>query len=383
MKITYIVNSRIPTGKAYGYTISKMCEQFSEQGAAVTLMVPAVYGSDSQSLFSYYGIKNNFSVKTLPCINRGESMSGPLSIIRLYLQNLSFAVSFFLLPIDGDSVVYVRDLYLVPLARLKTRNVFLETHFLQQREKRLRYFFNFAKGIIVTTNALKEALIGFGVSRQSIHVAHDAVDLSKFDVAISRTKARTALVLPQDTHIVVYTGNFRTMGMDKGISFVLNALSRTAKESVPLLFVAVGGSEADLAYYEPMVRTIGVTDRVRLIGRVSLDMLAIYQKAADVLIMPFPRNEHYSYYMSPLKMFEYMASGTPILASRLPSLEEILTDKSAYFFKPDDTEDFRKNLMRIIENYSEAEKRGLQAADDVREYTWEKRAGRILKFLGF
>jgi glycosyltransferase involved in cell wall biosynthesis len=87
--------------------------------------------------------------------------------------------------------------------------------------------------------------------------------------------------------------------------------------------------------------------------------------------------------MSPLKLFEYMASGTPILASRMPSLEEILDDNSAYFFEPDNINDFKIKLAHIIENQAEAQKIGNQAAIDVREHTWTKRAAHILNFLKF
>ncbi|HUY62288.1 MAG TPA: glycosyltransferase [Candidatus Paceibacterota bacterium] len=382
MTLYYVANDRVPTAKAYGYTITKMCDRFAALGAAVTLVLPSRTGADSDTLFSYYALPRTFSVRTLACIGSGEPKTSWLYTIRLYVQNLSFAVAFLFMPIERDAVIYLRNLYLVPLARLKTRNVFVETHYLHAREKRLRSFFRMAKGVIVTTNALKEALARFGVSPEAVHVAHDAVDLSTFDIELSKVDARAALALPTDAYLALYSGSFRTMGMDKGITTILEALAHIGALDRPVLFLAVGGNDTDVAYYEALARKLGVADCSRFVRRMPLDVLAKYQKAADVLLMPFPRNEHYTYYMSPLKMFEYMAAKRPIVASNLPAIREVLDETTASIVEPDAPEKVAKAMRRIFLDSASGERLAEAAYRKVREgYTWDMRAEQVLKFI--
>ena len=67
--LIYIANARLPTEKAHGYQICKMCEAFAKNGVEVQLWHPYRYQSDrklrEQSVFDYYGIRSSFKVKTL------------------------------------------------------------------------------------------------------------------------------------------------------------------------------------------------------------------------------------------------------------------------------------------------------------------------------
>ena len=83
---------------------------------------------------------------------------------------------------------------------------------------------------------------------------------------------------------------------------------------------------------------------------------------------------------SPLKLFEYMASGRPIVASDLLSLREILTEQEAIFFKPDDPLDLALKIKEILVNQSLAEQISQNAREKVQNYTWQNRAHRALIF---
>jgi glycosyltransferase involved in cell wall biosynthesis len=109
--------------------------------------------------------------------------------------------------------------------------------------------------------------------------------------------------------------------------------------------------------------------------------VALYQKAGDILLMPFPDIEHYAFYMSPLKMFEYMASRRPIVASDLPSIREILNENNAVLVKPGDCRDLAVNLRKVIIDKALGDNLAQQAFKDAQEYSWEKRAAKILDFI--
>ena len=65
MKIIYITNSRVPTEKAYGYQISKMCEEFADAKNEVELWTPVRQSNIKEDIFSFYNIKNNFKIKEI------------------------------------------------------------------------------------------------------------------------------------------------------------------------------------------------------------------------------------------------------------------------------------------------------------------------------
>jgi glycosyltransferase involved in cell wall biosynthesis len=97
--------------------------------------------------------------------------------------------------------------------------------------------------------------------------------------------------------------------------------------------------------------------------------------------MPFPKTEHYAYYMSPLKLFEYMASKRPIVASDLPSIREILNEQNSVLVEPDNPEKLAEGIKRILADNNFAEKISNQAFQDVQQYTWQKRVEQILGFV--
>jgi glycosyltransferase involved in cell wall biosynthesis len=87
--------------------------------------------------------------------------------------------------------------------------------------------------------------------------------------------------------------------------------------------------------------------------------------------------------MSPLKLFEYMASGKPIVASDLPVLREILVeDRNALLYPPSDPAALAECLARLLADKSLATRLADQARQDVEDFTWERRAARILAHIG-
>jgi glycosyltransferase involved in cell wall biosynthesis len=97
--------------------------------------------------------------------------------------------------------------------------------------------------------------------------------------------------------------------------------------------------------------------------------------------MPFPWTTHFAYYMSPLKMFEYMAAKRPIIATDLPAIREILDDKMAIIIPPGDPEALAEAVKRLLDDPIQAEKLSDQAYAKVQEYTWAKRVLAIVDFL--
>ena len=82
-----------------------------------------------------------------------------------------------------------------------------------------------------------------------------------------------------------------------------------------------------------------------------------------------------------MKLFEYMASGVPIVASDLPSLREVLDESSCYLCKPDNPESLAKTIKEALIDQNMAQNKAKNALAKVREYTWSKRAEMISLFI--
>ena len=84
---------------------------------------------------------------------------------------------------------------------------------------------------------------------------------------------------------------------------------------------------------------------------------------------------------SPLKLFEYMASSRPIVASDLLSLREVLTEKEAVFFKPNDPADLALKIKEVLANPTLAGQISQNARQKVQNYTWSNRAQHAIDFV--
>jgi len=145
----------------------------------------------------------------------------------------------------------------------------------------------------------------------------------------------------------------------------------------------VGGEADDLEYYKRMATHLGVVDKVVFVGKVPYAEVSRYSSLCDIFVAPYPENEHYSFFMSPLKIFEYMASKKPIISTTLPSIQEVLKhEHNALLIPPSDPKALAQAIERLSADKVLAERISTQAYKDVVEsYTWDKRAKKIIDFI--
>jgi glycosyltransferase involved in cell wall biosynthesis len=277
----------------------------------------------------------------------------------------------------AEYIFYTRDEYLLPLLNMFSKRVVWEGHALPNNIKNYIPYLKKAHRVVVLTERLKKELIDLGLKSDNIWISPDAVDLEIFDINIEKEEARNKLNLPTDKIILGYTGSFKTKAMDKGINDILLSL----KLVEDAIFVAVGGREDDIDFYTNIAKEQGVENRIIFLPQVDQTTLAIYQKAFDVLLMPFPYNKHYANYMSPLKMFEYMAAHRPIVTSDLPTIREVLNEETSFICKPDNPKDLARAINDTLRDTDLAKKVSDKAYEEVKKYTWDKRGKNILEFI--
>jgi len=373
MEIFYIANARIPTEKAHGFTIAKMCSELAQTGSRVTLFVPKRRNTNPEELFTFYELPKSFLVVEVPVLDLFsiERYLGKGAYI-LEAGSFFFSLFFKLLFKKRTAKIYTREYWTILYAFLGYR-ISYECHWIPKYKNVFYPLNRLAHHIFVISVGIEQEYRRRGF--KNVTLSPSAVDIELFSKDVEKGVARKKLDLPQDAFLLVYTGNFKTMGEEKGLRTAIEMLT-DSKENVAL--VAVGGVEEYIHEYTELAKRSGIESRVILRGRVRQTELALYQQAADALFMVFPDTQHYRLYMSPIKMFEYMASGRPIIASDLPSITSVLTSQSAYIVAPGDQVGLKEAIEEIQSNPNEAKKRAEVARKQVGLYSWSEKAKKIL-----
>ncbi|MFA5173385.1 MAG: glycosyltransferase family 4 protein [Candidatus Paceibacterota bacterium] len=234
--------------------------------------------------------------------------------------------------------------------------------------------------LITTSDRLKKLLIEkTGVSGEKIITARGGADLKKFQINSKSEipSKRKMLGLPEDKKLVGYIGGFKTMGMDKGIGIMIKALKFLRSD---FAMVFVGGKEKEIEEYKEIAEREKVSERVIFLEYQKEEKIAEYEEAMDILVIPYPDSLHFREWGFPMKVYEYMASGTPIIYSDLDLINEVLKGRGLSF-KPEDEKDLASKINFLTENKSEGEKMTKEAKTSVKNFTWESRAEKILKFI--
>ncbi|XOB42195.1 MAG: glycosyltransferase family 4 protein [Candidatus Nealsonbacteria bacterium] len=371
MKLTYIANARIPTEKAHGIQIMKMCESFALHNIEVELVLPKRFNEIKENPFEYYGVRRNFKIKKLPCLDL-VPLDKYIGHLGSWIESITF--SFFVFPyllFKTADIIYTRDKFSLFHILFK-KNLFFEAHTFPKNYFLYSPFLKRLKKIIVITQKLKDFFVEKGINADKILVASDGVDLEKFNIKDTREKCRRKLNLSLDKKIVLYTGHLYKW---KGVQ-VLAEASQFLPEDTEIYFV--GGTDRDIKEF----KTRNSKLKIKVMGHKPYSEIPFWLKAADVLVLPNSAKYDISkHWTSPIKLFEYMSSKRPIMASDLPSIREILNENNAFLVKPDSPEELAKEIKSLLKNPSFSAKISNQAFQDVQDYTWQKRTGKILEFI--
>ena len=359
LRIAYAAQVPVPSHRAYGVHVMHMCKAFAELGHETTLytMEPSFEVPD---LHGYYGMAPTFGVDHVP-MSSLRGVSGPMfgrEIVKRAVR-------------AGTDLVYSRHIYAAAAARLTGLPVIYEAHMpvsnvihRQLLARMLRQKNRFA--LVTITAALREQYLQDipGLKADDILVAHDAADLP-MAVAPADPKRPGAFV-------VGYVGNLYP---GKGIEIILEI----ARLLPDLSFHIVGGRAEDLARWTSQ----NPPANIRFFGQVPHGDLQRYFDDMDVLLLPLQNkvspdggSGDIARWTSPMKMFEYMAQGKPIIASDLPVLQEVLRDgENALIIPAADAKAWGAAIRGLSADEACAEQLGKQARMTLeRDHTWLARS---------
>ena len=375
IKIFSIFHGRFPSEKAASLFAAKGAEAFAKIGIEVTLLVPRRIWRKRTDPYEYYNLEKNFKIVYLPTL---DFFTVPL--IRKIAFPISFLVFsflcllFLLFKAKKEDIVYSNESLPILFSTLYFPNTLYELHDFPEGSKFFyKRLFKRVRHLLVTNKWKAEKVVReFNVSDKKIILERSAVDIKEFDIPIKKAEARKKLGLPIEKKIAVYTGHLYSW---KGADI----LAEAAKAIPEILVVFVGGTGPDIKRFKALFGSIG---NIILAGYKDHAEVPYWQKAADVLILPNTAKEDISkFYTSPMKLFEYMASKRPIVATDIPSIREILNSENAIIIPPDDIDGLVSGIKKSLDSQELVNKVTVHAYRDVLNHTWEKRAKRIFDFL--
>ena len=277
-----MANARLPTEKAHGHAIVKMCQAYAQAGLDVELWHPFRHQDDrrmaSTTVFDYYGVPEIFGVRTLLNVDviHVEPWC-PKSVYPFVLGAHDVAWAWYasqLVRRRAPDICHTRDPTLAySLVRAKVPTL-LEVHDPPSgpRRRLVQQIANrpALRGVIALTDACREVLASFDVPESKTIVLGSCVDLAPYLALPSRDECRLSLGLPRDRQIIGYVGRFEALGSHKGLSTLIEAAGVLRREHGLSPFVlCVGGPMTVVPHLVETARASGVElDHLRFVDHV-------------------------------------------------------------------------------------------------------------------
>lgn len=364
MKLIHITAKKFPASTADHLFMKKAVNAFSE-----------LLGKDYQFVFLN---GHDRSFENINCLNIGLNWKKGITFYLL------FWIPYFIFKNKlhrKDVWFYSNDPYILSIL-IFWRKIFFMKYDIASEWHMLfdnfldRYISSNSDRLITTTLHIKNIIANrFGIDTNKIKEIYGGVDSDSF----KEVKSKDLNSIQADQNLTIgYIGYFKTMGMEKGISVIIDSLQYLSK-NVKAVFV--GGREDEIVEYEKLATLRNVSERVTFVPVVPQEEIPRYFNNMDIMVIPYPNQKHFRDYGLPMKVYEYMASKKIIVYSRLPVIDEVLSG-CGVAFEPDQPKDLAEQIQNIIdkkENYSLLVQ---NAYDKVLNYSWRERASNIVRFLG-
>ncbi|HVS16643.1 MAG TPA: glycosyltransferase family 4 protein [Thermoanaerobaculia bacterium] len=232
-----------------------------------------------------------------------------------------------------------------------------------------RLAFEATSRIVAVSDDLREQLIAGGVDAAKIQVVPNGVDVGRF-----RPDGPALPVELAGRLVVGFVGSLKPW---HGIDVLVEAFARLASD--PSLHLLVVGDGPMAERLEDLQRSL--PDQVTLTGSVPPTRVPAYLRAMDIAVAPYPAAERF--YFSPLKVLEYMASGTAVVASRIGQLRQLIRHGETGLLVEPGSVPGLIDAVRLLARDGVLRRRlGSQAHDEaLRRHTWTQRASEILSTL--
>tara|TARA_Y100000031_G_scaffold103504_1_gene113668 strand:+ start:148600 stop:149805 length:1206 start_codon:yes stop_codon:yes gene_type:complete len=370
-KISYISGSTLPSQKANAVHVMKMCHALAKlSDTGVTLH--GKRGNGRSDIFEYYGLTPNFTVKRSP-FGRVKLFSGIFRLLWL-LKDIGL--------IPRNQIFYGRDALGLWLLSFSNHPTYFEAHQVPQGKMEHWLWRRLFKrpcfqGLVVISEGLKADIQKtFPELNTKILVAHDGADLIERSLKpVPEKDWRGRKRAPN----IGYTGSLHK---GKGIELIV----KIAHLLPEMDFHVIGGSAQQI---QTIRDTLNPSENIYFYGHVPHADIASYIIRFDVALAPYQSEifiesgADIARWISPLKLFEYMAARRPIIGTDIPALGEIIQHgRNGYLAAPDDIDLWVELICRLIKSAPLAQAMGLEAEKDIQDqFSWANRAKIISEFI--
>lgn len=377
MRVYQLTGYGFPGYRADSFQTARMAEAFLESGVDAAIVYPwSPKTIPWRDVCTAYGLHRRPKRKVLA----GVYLNPAWRIHRFSNILLRIALVLFAIKTGSNAVILGRHPQEDPLAtllHLKARGfisipIFIELHEARHYSSSTDPYIN---GYIVVSEPLGLFLTSAGVKRDKIIAAPNAVDFPAYQEAhrLDRRTLRTQLGLPEHRSVICYTGQFYR---GRNVETLVAAMKYMHAD---VILVLVGGNtNSDMQRIQAHVDANQMSERVRMVGQQPAATTMLFQLAADVLVIPYDSHLSTAAWCSPLKMWEYLASGRPIVAFPIPALRNIFLGNEVVWVQ-------EETPASLAEALKDAMKREPRPLDEIRErigaWTWEARASRVAAFI--
>ena len=261
------------------------------------------------------------------------------------------------------NIKFVFESHQIQSQNLCRKGEFLKAKKLKKIEKQV---YSTVDGIVSITPTLRQEIYN---TFESITPAHIVLPVGVSKIFFQNTRPENFL------YDAIYSGNFSEW---KGIEVLIEALSLLVKDIPALKVLFVGIREDRIKNIQNQIRKYKLDNVIDLKRRVPIREIPPLLTYSKVGVVAISYKEDGLLYTSPLKLYEYLASGMLVVAASVPSLLSVLPGDLVYWAVPDNPESYCRALKAAIGNQNAKNFDGITFAED---YTWNKRGERLFEFL--
>lgn len=222
--------------------------------------------------------------------------------------------------------------------------------------------------LAAVSRQVADYLCGVGADPTRVHVVGNAVDTGHFRPDVPPA----ALDIPQDAFVVGFTGSLK---MWHGVDTLLQAF-RTFRADEPRAHLLICGDGPKRGWIDGFIAGAGLQDAVTMAGWVDHDDLPSLIARMDVATAPYPASD--AHYFSPLKLYEYLAMGIPVVASDIGQTSELLAGSdAACLLPPGDSDALARALAGLAAVPERRRVMADAAAKEGAKHDWTRNASMV------
>ncbi len=231
--------------------------------------------------------------------------------------------------------------------------------------------FSSADHIIAVSQGVRDYILSI-VPKADVTVVPNGVNMRLF------TGARTEGRMPDRERESMRIGFVGSVRPWHGVEILMDAFGLLACKRNDVTLVIVGEQGTMREHLERQIAEYGLASRVVFTGAVSHEQVPGLLSAMDVVVAPYPKLDNF--YFSPLKVYEYMAAGRAIVASRIGQLTEVITDgHNGLLVEPGAAGPLAEAVERLLNDAALRERFGRQARTDAEQHhSWTRRMQDIM-----